>query len=137
MRNERDYEPREWPPARRVARDWVSHGLRCVITRGDFALCGYVLLPADHPNADDGYLTPNVRIHGGLTFRQKDTSGGTWFGFDTAHYGDWTETPYSVRPGRVWTVDDMVTECEELAAQFISLQQQQPPPSSSQHSASD
>lgn len=114
-------QPREWPLAGTIAKDWNAYGLRCTVVRGPVSLCGYVLLPADHPHANDHYDTPDVSVHGGLTFHQRDLSGGMWFGFDVCHGGDWFETPVSIMAGRIWTVDEVAAECEQLAEQFTLL----------------
>ena len=111
---------REWPPKERVVRDWVAHGLRCVIAHGGVSLCGYVLVPDGHPDERKGYDDVDVDVHGGLTFRCKAAGGGSWFGFDCAHGGDWfgiAETGFEM-PGRIWTEDDVAIETEHLAQQF-------------------
>ena len=45
---------------------------------------------------------------------------GQVFGFDCAHYGDWT--PYSPF-GHCWEVDDVVKECKSLIDQLIEIEE--------------
>lgn len=50
-------------------------------------LCGYVLLKNTHSCYGKQYNNINVRVHGGLTYSEKD--GEYWkIGFDCAHDGD-------------------------------------------------
>lgn len=125
-RRDQYMQPREWPPAGTIAKDWEAHGLRCTVVRGPVALCGYVLLPADHQHANDHYDKPEVSVHGGLTFHQRDLSGGMWFGFDVGHCFDWVEMPEAgvLMPGTIWTVEEVAAECEQLAEQFASMTKQ-------------
>lgn len=59
-------------------------------------LCGYVGVPPAHPCSGKGYDDVEVEVHGGLTFARE--GGGRpelpedfWrFGFDCAHYGDYS-----------------------------------------------
>ena len=102
----------EWPPpdspSHTIESDFEAHGLRCLVIQVGMPGLeevkinipsiqtkwrnGYVLVPEDHPCADMDddqlYKSYDVDVHGGLTFCQKDSSGGMWFGFDTNHYGD-------------------------------------------------
>ena len=63
--------------------------------------CGYVGVAKEHPLYGVDYDTPDVEVHGGLTFAEKcnesDKEHGVchhgpealwWFGFDCAHGGD-------------------------------------------------
>lgn len=116
------YEAREWPPRERTVRRWTSHGLECAVSRGPVCLCGYVRVPEGHPDERKHYDAVDVRIHGGITFRQKDDTGGSWFGFDTSHAHDWVgllDIGLEI-PGRIWTVDDVVAETERLAEQLAA-----------------
>lgn len=117
-------EPSKWPPTDYVLRDWECSGLRCVVCQGPFALCGYVLVPTDHPDAEKFYDDVDVAVHGGLTFTCRDTTGGRWFGFDTGHSGDMIVIGVTgtVLPGRVWTVEDVAVETEALAKQLVERQ---------------
>jgi hypothetical protein len=122
-------EGREWPPEDATEKIWEAHGLKCAVARGS-ALCGYVYVPADHPDAKLDYDDVDVSVHGGLTFRCKSPDGGAWFGFDCAHHGDWFGFSYPVvsaggvdthsyeHPGHVWTVEEVTKETERLAEQF-------------------
>lgn len=91
---------------------WVDSetGLDCLIVRNHFgALCGYVGVTEGHPLFEQHYETPEVEIHGGLTFTDFCTPGEPvegichvaapgrdgrvwWFGFDCAH-------AFDVQPG--------------------------------------
>lgn len=112
---------RDWPPSEYTQKVWTAHDLECAVVRGEFALCGYVRVPADHPDANKWYDDlDGLEVHGGLTFRCKARGGGAWFGFDTGHAFDWTRIGDSEHPGRIWTVDDVAAETERLAGQFAT-----------------
>jgi hypothetical protein len=130
LRKRRMEVEREWPPKEATAKKWGAYGLECAIARGS-ALCGYVRISADHPDAKLDYDAVDVDVHGGLTFRCKTPDGGAWFGFDCAHSSDWVGfgdiatideegvgSLLSERPGRIWTIDEVVEETERLAEQF-------------------
>jgi hypothetical protein len=128
-RKQRMTEAREWPPPEATVKEWDAEGLKCAIARGQ-ALCGYVHVPADHPDAKLDYDDVGVEVHGGLTFRCKAAEGGVWFGFDCAHHSDWFGFSESVvseegvstvgfeHPGHIWTVEEVTKETERLAKQF-------------------
>lgn len=110
----------EWPPKDRTIRSWKHGELECSVVKGGWALCGYVKVPRGHPDAkaksyDD---VAGVKVHGGLTWMEKCPGGGRWFGFDTGHAGDWIGIEGYEMPGRIWTVEDVEKETNELAAQF-------------------
>ena len=85
-------------------------GLPCLIVRNHAgALCGYVGVPEGHPAYRKHYdhdTLHNINVHGGLTFADHCTKGGSedrhichvpapgepdnvwWLGFDCAHLGD-------------------------------------------------
>ena len=109
---------RDWPPDDRVLLRWTAHGLRCVVLHGPVGLCGYVHVPIGHPDERSDYADVPVDVHGALTFRCR-VDDGSWFGFDTAHGGDWLSTPIGEHPGRVWTVEDVRAETERLAEQLV------------------
>lgn len=92
-------------------KQWLdaATGLPCLVVRNTHctgSLCGYVGLPKSHPLYGKDYYTPDVEVHGGLTFAgecqevQNDCEGIChkvevgeddkvwWFGFDCAHGGD-------------------------------------------------
>ena len=93
-------------------KQWTDEatGLPCLIVRGPVgALCGYVGLPPSHPCFRADYNTPEVTVHGGLTFggfcAEEDQEHTVchivdegeedrvfWMGFDCAHSGDLTPT---------------------------------------------
>lgn len=119
-------DAREWPPKDALVKEWTYKGLKCAICHGTAALCGYVHVPENHPDANKWYDDVGVSVHGGLTFRCKALDGGAWFGFDTGHCGDWMgmvlPDGHSFEiPGRIWTVEDMEKETEKLADQFAKM----------------
>ena len=110
----------DWPPEDYLVKRWTAHGLGCAITRGEVSLCGYVHIPKGHPDSGKHYDDVDVSVHGGVTFNQRAKGGGMWFGFDTAHFGDWwgdAKVGFE-HTGRIWTVEDVVKETERLAEQF-------------------
>jgi len=115
-------DPRQWPPAGKLVKEWVSHGLRCAIASTPHSYCAYVHLPEGHPDEHKTYdeLDVDVRAHGGLTFRQKADGGGSWFGFDFAHGDDWIAMPPEIGdcPGKMWELKDVVKETRSLAKQL-------------------
>lgn len=93
----------------RDKKQWMDKatGYLCMIHRGPCgALCGYVGVPEDHPKYEDPEDSLDVEVHGGLTYAshcgeiREDGSGIChvvdgedkvwWFGFDCAHYADFT-----------------------------------------------
>lgn len=84
----------------KVEREWEHAGLKCavVLSREGGHRCGYVRVPPTHPMHGKGYDTPEVNVHGGLTFAQiepcaHEDGTGWWFGFDCAHSGDASYDP--------------------------------------------
>jgi hypothetical protein len=72
-------------------------GYKCRIERqtSSGTLCGYVGVFKGHPlhgvrynDAEWDNPMLETRVHGGLTFSNTDKNGVHWFGFDTAHAGD-------------------------------------------------
>lgn len=126
LRKRRMTERREWPPKECTVRLWKADEtgghLDCAIARAH-SLCGYVKVPSDHPYANKHYDKVAVSVHGGLTFQQRALDGGMWFGFDTNHVGDWMalEGIGEEIPGRIWTVDDVAAQVQQLAMQLTSL----------------
>lgn len=73
----------------------AATGYKCRIERqtSSGTLCGYVGVFKGHPAYGKGYHEMDgnyspMHIHGGLTFSDTDKNGVHWFGFDTAHFGD-------------------------------------------------
>lgn len=132
---------------------WIDPAtdLDCLAVRNHFgAWCGYVGLPPGHPHHGAGYETPEVEVHGGLTFadscRESDEGEGHgichvplpgrphdvwWLGFDCAHAFDLT--PYNASDPwyreQSWHRDDVYrdldyvkAECASLAKQLASVQ---------------
>lgn len=122
---------------------WVdpATGLDCLIVRQQLgALCGYVGVPAGHPDHGSGYddLEPWPEVHGGLTYADSCTNEGAegqpspgichvpapgrphdvwWFGFDCGHafdvipgYPHWNQGHAVYR-----TVEYVAVECTSLA----------------------
>ena len=69
-------------------------GYKCRIERqkSSGTLCGYVGVFKGHPvwgvNYNDADWENSISVHGGLTFSDTDDNEVHWFGFDTAHFGD-------------------------------------------------
>lgn len=78
-------------------------GMRCRIRRNPITatLCGYVGVPKGHMfwglsgdtdldsvNAENCWQELHENTHGGLTYAQEGDDGYWYFGFDTAHLGD-------------------------------------------------
>lgn len=125
----------------KVERDFVAHGLRCVVILGSLGFrCGYVEVLPGHPlfgvdyNAD-GPHSPEMLVscHGGLTYSSGDAgqpypveSSGWWFGFDCGHAGDAVEPWYpeaAYRPGTLWTEEMVAVECAQLAKQLADIKE--------------
>lgn len=73
----------------------AATGYKCRIERqkSSGTLCGYVGVFKGHPvwgvNYNDAdWENPHIEVHGGLTFSDTDKNEVHWFGFDTAHAGD-------------------------------------------------
>jgi len=117
-------EEHEWPIQEHVVKLWKAHGFPCAVCRGMVALCGYVQVPKGHPAYGKWYDDVDVDVHGGLTFAQR-TKDGHWLGFDCGHFGDWWGTVENghgfEHPGKIWTVEDVVQETENLARQFAEM----------------
>lgn len=87
-------------------KQWIDKEteLPCLILRnyGSGGLCGYVGIAEGHPLYEKNYFdddTDFIRIHGGITFTDKDQyrdgffeleNPRWWFGFDCNHAGDLT-----------------------------------------------
>jgi hypothetical protein len=79
----------------KIEREWEHAGLKCAVVQAREAQhrCGYVRVPPGHPLHGKYYDTPDVDVHGGLTFAKEEPCAreygqGWWFGFDCAHAGD-------------------------------------------------
>jgi len=88
--------------------------------------CGYVGVGREHPLFGKEYdEVHSIKVHGGLTYSDKDIRGVTlsgfdtdnlwWFGFDTAHG---FETSFTQSERVVMYVEK---ECFKLAEQLIKL----------------
>lgn len=130
---------------------WVDEatGLDCLIHRHNRSghLCGYVGVPEGHPAFEKDYETPDVDVHGGLTYADfcQDTACEDkgichvpyegrphrvwWLGFDCAHSGDYSpishrfenESWYSRSHETYRNVEYVKAECAKLAAQLAAM----------------
>lgn len=86
--------------------------------------CGYVAVPKDHPFYGKEYcdIEDKIEVHGGLTFsgKLKDLED-LWFGWDYAHYGDFT-WPFVMTGDKKWTTQEIVDECLRAIEQFRSYE---------------
>ena len=78
---------------------------------------GYVRIAEGHKYYDKTYDDIPVNVHGGLTFGDHimdndKWSDGYWVGFDTAHYGDNSDT---------WTLDAVSDETIHLFNEIYGL----------------
>ena|SRR5437899_729099 len=91
--------------------EWEHAGFPCLAVRPMHhgVWCGYVAVPPGHPLHGKGYDTPDVDVHGGLTYANRcsgpichvakpgEPEDVWWFGFDCGHAGDY-------QPGRAATL---------------------------------
>jgi len=123
--------------------EWVDEttGYPCLAKRNHFGVwCGYVAVPPGHPLHGAGYDTPDVSVHGGLTYAAPCQAHGPddadsaichvpdpgepedvwWLGFDCGHWNDYHPDfgadPF--RDGTYRSLDYVRTECANLAAQL-------------------
>ena len=56
----------------KIEREWEHSNLKCAVVqaREGQHRCGYVRVPPNHPLHGKSYDTPNVEVHGGLTFAE-------------------------------------------------------------------
>ena len=95
----------------KVEREWKHAGLSCavVLAREAAHRCGYVRVPPGHPLHGQSYDSPDVDVHGGLTFaeleecKEHEDGQGWWFGFDCAHCFDAMYDPAA-------TIENLVTD---------------------------
>ena len=102
-----------------IEREWFTRaGSRGLVLRG-LVLCGYVELLDGHPWRELASWDVSASVHGGVSFAGRLRSReGYWIGFDCAHAGDAMPTLDGRMIGdRVWTVDEVAEEVEQLAAQ--------------------
>jgi len=89
------YPHRPWEGEPDIA-EWFDArtGYKCRIERqsNSGTLCGYVGVFKGHPayglGYDDLHSSVSILVHGGLTYSNTDKNLVHWFGFDTAHAGD-------------------------------------------------
>ena len=129
----------------KVEKEWVHAGLKCaVVQAGELQhRCGYVRVPPTHSLHGKDYYTPNIEVHGGLTYAKEEScveedGKGWWFGFDCAHCDDASYDPsinsancppdlvdglriremYPIRGEHFWTLSEVVAETDRLAEQL-------------------
>jgi hypothetical protein len=114
--------------------NWKHAGLDCMLVRHPTLLhwCGYVGLPANHPDFGKDYDSVPVDVHGGLTYAKACdghichiTENGDdktwWLGFDCAHLGDCSpgSRSYFNCPGDTYkNLEYVKGETEQLALQL-------------------
>lgn len=127
-------------PFGNAVKTWTHAGLSCAIEPCSSHLSGYVLLPLGHVarRRSSQSVSNAVSVHGGLTYGENG-----WFGFDTAHGGDFWSIEELARAGveitdalrRVvemkqayryedmtsWTLEQVVEEVNRLAEQLAAL----------------
>ena len=123
-------EPVEWPPPDKTVEKWNYRDLDCAIVKTDMGTwCGYVRVPEGHPDERKDYDEVDVNVHGGCTFRCKAKEGGSWFGFDCAHAGDYVpfmdrdkpeinNKPTRMDGKKMWHAADVREETNSLAEQL-------------------
>ena len=124
-----------WKPGRKDLRTWMAHDLQCMLVHGPASLNGYVSVPPEHPffcihysecprGCDETYCdhTPEslIDVHGGITFSNLGEDCW-WFGFDTAHHGDFLVFAHGAFAGRIWEDDDVALETERMAKQLSEV----------------
>ena len=108
-------------------------GYECIIRRNmQWAYCGYVQLPGDHPYYDKHYDDiDDIYVHGDLTY---STDG--LFGFDCSHilegdispldetmrakYPDMFRSLHNGTTPHYWTFEEVKKETENMAKQFFN-----------------
>ncbi len=107
---------------------WEEHDLVCAVVLHPLGIGynGYVRIPENHPDFGKDYMDlTDVECHGGLTYGavSKDKKY-TWFGFDTAHYGDYwpgieVRIPILKSENYIkWTKEMVINETSKLAKIF-------------------
>ncbi len=107
-------------------------GLDCAVLRVGWSghLCGYVRLPEELVEsfraAEYSWEMANgqIRIHGGLTWRDYDCEGNMWVGFDCAHSQDASPRDYYLGQARTgstyktfaWVSDETRRLADQIAA---------------------
>lgn len=125
----------------------AATGLPCLIVRNrGGALCGYVGVAFGHPWHGKEYDTPDVEVHGGLTFADRCAKGADeaehichkpdagepadvwWFGFDCAHAWDQSPGYDALSPTHLRDSHDVYrdvayveSECASLAKQIAAV----------------
>jgi hypothetical protein len=109
---------------------WPYGDAACAIRRNSMggSLNGYVAVSASHPWYEHEYeeIENHICVHGGLTFAghlRNMPETLWWFGFDTAHAGDYLPAPRLagiVRIGVYRDINYLTAETERLAHQLIN-----------------
>ena len=103
---------------------WDFEGLTCLVCLSTIKSwsnerwrTAYVKVNTSHPFHGKRYThfwdapEDEPEVHGGLTFSEVEPDG-TWFGFDTNHYGD-----------GLWTYEEIKDEVENLARQLLAVKE--------------
>ncbi len=120
--------------------EWTHNGTPCLMRRNHMGIwCGYAAVVPGHPLHGADYDTPNVDVHGGLTYAAgcdgaegegichvppEDQPGDVWwFGFDCGHGSDVIPTfDHSEWPGVAYRDAAYVrAETEALADQLAAV----------------
>lgn len=121
-------------------------GLPCLIVRNySGALCGYVGITESHPYYKKDYDTPDVSVHGGITFADMCSPGGDeahgichvpglgepdhvwWLGFDCHHAFDLApgmEARYKTQLPMLYHSDNIYRDIPYVKSQIASLAKQ-------------
>jgi hypothetical protein len=126
--------------------EWIDEStqLPCLALRHPSSghWCGYVAVMPSHPWFGKEYETPDVEVHGGLTFanhcqpaklgehrvchtpRKGEPDNVWWFGFDCAHCGDLSPLMRKFGPPPRWetykTLSYVRGQCASLAQQLAA-----------------
>jgi hypothetical protein len=119
--------------------EWITEeGYKAVVNFvHDSHNCGYVGVPPGHPLFGKEYNDLDIECHGGLTYAGtnmvgypvEEHDGWHYFGFDCAHLGDATKSPYYRSFGEHETfkdVDYCARECDSISRQLKNLADEAP-----------
>jgi hypothetical protein len=119
--------------------DWVTtdddgqNPLRALVVESAASLTAYVGVPLDHLLAHLNYeeMDGMLDVHGGMTY---GTPGGTdiwpagwyWYGWDYAHWGDYTKIDRTYgrgQGGHEWTIPEVYAHAQAALRQLRNLTQ--------------
>jgi len=120
-------------PIGTILHDVFEEGVRFIVMRGPFALCGYVGIPSEHPLAGHDYDNIPVEAHGGLTFGAEGDGlrpkGFYWYGWDYGHAGDYCfhddtfPTELRIESDKKWLLEDVIEDSWDALYDFRKLVQ--------------